>query len=199
MTLLKAFLFGATLAIIIGPIALLIINRSLTRGWIHGVRTAIGAALSDFVYAFVAFTLGNSALQLIEVNKNIIHRFSSIVLIGLGLYLIFHAILSYHKKRIVVSRLSPEAEIGSVFVLALTNPLGIVAFVSLTGQITNGITLPQSLVLALAVFLGSLPVQLGIATAAASLHKFFQNPKPIMALNILSGTGIMAFGLSYFV
>ena len=198
MTPLRAFLYGATVAISIGPIAMLIINRSLTRGFIHGIRAGFGAALGDLFFAVISFTVGGSLVGILQDRSNSIQVFSSWILIGLGLYLIFRALHNYHHKRTISPKQSPEVEIASVFLLTLSNPLSIIGFIGLIGQVPDHNPLSQSLILALSVFLGSLPIQLGIATAASLLHKFFQNPKAILTLNILSGLGIMSFGVSYF-
>jgi len=48
----------------------------------------------------------------------------------------------------------------------------------------------------LGVFAGSLVVQLLLAAGAAAARRFFNNPTALLALNVLSGAGIIAFGVA---
>ena len=53
-----SFFFGLSLALAIGPIAILIINQSVNCGTFTGILSGLGAALADFTYALVTFTFG---------------------------------------------------------------------------------------------------------------------------------------------
>ncbi len=50
---------GFSLAIPLGPMALLLIATTLSRGWRHGVAGGLAMASVDFGYAFVVFGLGS--------------------------------------------------------------------------------------------------------------------------------------------
>jgi len=53
MPYIQTFIFGITLAISIGPIAILILNRSMNCGLKNGVLSGLGAATADLTYALV--------------------------------------------------------------------------------------------------------------------------------------------------
>ena len=63
MNALHAFLFGVSLAIAIGPIALLIIHNGLNHGVSLAVRSGLGAATADLLYSIVAFIIGARVLE----------------------------------------------------------------------------------------------------------------------------------------
>ena len=48
-------LFGLLLTIFIGPVFFALIQTSVHRGFIYGVFMALGIALSDAIYVFLAY------------------------------------------------------------------------------------------------------------------------------------------------
>jgi threonine/homoserine/homoserine lactone efflux protein len=54
----EAFLFGFTLAIAVGPIAILIFNQTINCGLKTGIFSALGAASADLTYAILTFSSG---------------------------------------------------------------------------------------------------------------------------------------------
>lgn len=62
---LKTLVFGATLAIAIGPIGLLIIDHAARGGLRMGLSSALGAASGDLTYALVALAAGVRVLPVL--------------------------------------------------------------------------------------------------------------------------------------
>ncbi len=77
----------------------------------------------------------------------------------------------------------------------MLNPLTIVAFAGFAGQLPLAGSTLRAVVLALAVFLGSIVVQLFLALTGAQFGRRLTNPSVLRALNAASGIGIIAFGL----
>ncbi len=51
---LKGFTIGIAIAAPVGPIGVLCIQRTLTRGTFHGLISGLGAATADALYGFTA-------------------------------------------------------------------------------------------------------------------------------------------------
>ena len=192
--LLKAFSFGVTIAISVGPIALLIINNGIRYGYSAAIRSALGAATADGVFACIAFTFGIIILSLLSEYQSIIKMASSFVLIGFGLYMLSGLVLQSSGD----SLLDDQPVLGgfkATFLLTIINPLTIIAFTAFIGQISEVRDYAFSFLAALIIFLGSLIVQLGFAVFGVFLKRFLNDQKHINYLQILSGVGITSFGL----
>ena len=194
--MLKAFLFGATIAAAIGPIALLIVNYSLSHGLGQGLRSALGAAGADFSYALVAFLAGQGAARVIEARE-FLEAAAAIVLILFGAWMATAAL----RRRVPVG---PSAATGgkrirpllATYVLTLINPLTIVAFLGLAPQLPLGGSTWMTVALAASLFAGSLMVQILFALAGAGIGRSLARPGVIRTLNVASGIGIALFGIA---
>jgi len=195
IAMVKAFAFGITIAVAVGPIAVLILNYGLTRGFTAALRAAIGAACADLTFAVIAFTVGVAVIHLLASHRSTFQTTSSLVLTAFGVWMVLAAL---RRKNRATSRDEPPTigrELSTTYALTVLNPLTIVAFVAFAGQITSKSSFPVALILACMVFLGSLSVQVAVACVGVSLGKVITNHRYVTALNVLSGSGIAAFGL----
>jgi len=195
--MLKAFVFGMTIAAAVGPIALLIVNYSLTHGLCQGLRSALGAAGADFSFALVAFLAGHGAARIVEAR-----RFVEIAAgIGLVLFGTWLAVAALGRRMPV----GPSVAAGdarrvrpllATYVLTLINPLTIVAFLGLAPQLPLGQSAWMAGGLAASLFAGSLVVQILFALAGAGIGRSVARPEVIRTLNVASGAGIALFGIA---
>ncbi len=88
----SAFLFGVTVAIAIGPIALFIISVSANTGLNAGLRSAVGAAAADLTYALLAFAIGYRLAPLVKSQQDKLGIIASLVLVGVGLWMVIVAL-----------------------------------------------------------------------------------------------------------
>lgn len=191
---LGAFLFGVTLAIAIGPIALLIIRAGIERGFAAAARCGLGAATADLLYALLAFSAGAALLPRLTRSRGTIELAASLVLVALGLWL-------------AAQGLRPAQPGGdpapwtlrpgflSTLSLTLLNPLTVLLFAGLTAQLGLAGDALEVLGYALAVFSGSLVVQLALGAFGALLHLTVRSPRALATLNVASGLAIAAFGV----
>ena len=194
MIFLKALVFGATLAVAIGPVALLVIGYAARHGLRAGVASAAGAASGDLTYALVALTVGSRVLPELTRRSNRIQTGADLVLIGFGLWMAWCA-----RREATADPVRSDAATGSVvsafrttYALTVVNPLTVVAFMAFVPQL--GMNPGSELLAASAgLFAGSLAVQIGIASGGSILHRIMRPPR-IRALNVLSAAGIVAFG-----
>lgn len=191
---LEAFIFGITAALAIGPIAILIINNGMNFGLQSAVRTGVGAALADSTYALCAFSFSAFVVYLFHQYKTVFSLFSSGLLVLLGSWIIWNALKIKTSRDQKDKAVKPIGLITTYF-LTLMSPLTILVFVSFAGKVEFSGTLFDILYLSLAVFLGSLLMQMMLAFFGTSLKRYVTKPEMLQFLNIISGTGIILFGL----
>ncbi|MFC1961106.1 LysE/ArgO family amino acid transporter [Chloroflexota bacterium] len=137
----SSVLIGLSIAAPVGPIGVLCIRRTLAEGRLYGLVSGLGAATADAIYGFVA------AFGLTLITDVLLSRTALLQLVG-GLF------LAYLGGRTLFARPAEEAApstevapstegvtvterrgIGgayvSTFVLTLTNPMTILAFVGI--------------------------------------------------------------------
>src|SRR5690606_21014990 len=119
--MIESFLFGVTLAIAIGPIALLIINLSMTAGLTAGVRSGFGAALADLTYGVAAFLGAGGVQSWLAEGEESIRITASLILAVLGLYMLWSAVRSFGTSR--MPAVIEGHPLVATYLLTLSNPL----------------------------------------------------------------------------
>ncbi|MBF8962480.1 LysE family transporter [Pontibacter sp. FD36] len=199
MDSIKAFVFGVTLAVAVGPIAILIINRGLVYGFRSGMLSGVGAALADLTYALVAFTVGSIIVSYLNMNQVYFSWLASGVLIIFGLWMLVGSLKINATANDPNNSALQKGDFGyltSTYLLTVVNPLTIIAFFGFSGQLVKpSFGVWQVLSMSIAIFLGSIIIQTMLATFGASLGRYIQNPKTIQVLNIFSSLFIIGFGL----
>ena len=80
----QGIIIGLTLAVPVGPISLLCIQRSVADGRLHGIISGIGVASADSFYAAISF-LGLTIITGLILSQQYLFRFlAGIVLIMIG-------------------------------------------------------------------------------------------------------------------
>jgi threonine/homoserine/homoserine lactone efflux protein len=200
MDTLKAFVFGVTLAVAVGPIAILIINRGLVHGFQSGMLSGVGAALADLTYALLAFSVGSLIVTYLNMNQVYFSWMASAALLLFGLWMLLGNLKKSHTIPGLNRASSQNGNLGyltSTYLLTVVNPLTIVAFVGFSGQLVKpDFGIGQIISLSMAIFLGSVIIQTLLATFGASLGRYVKSPRTIQVLNIVSSLSIMGFGLA---
>lgn len=195
MSYIQTFIFGITLAISIGPIAILILNQSINCGFRNGALCGIGAATADLTYAIIAFTAGSLLLPLLESQKESIPVVSSIVLIVFSIWRIYTTLKKRSSENNRKYTLACRLPFLTTYGLTIVNPLTIVVFAGYAGLVsTEGHG--HSFIHALVIFIASLTIQILIALAGSKLARFFSNQRTLLYFNLASSLGIMIIGIS---
>ena len=87
--MLKGFLVGICASAPIGPIAILVIQKSLSKGHKAGFVSGLGASVVDTFYAFIAIFALAFAQKLIERHQTVILLAGGVVLMALGISMAF--------------------------------------------------------------------------------------------------------------
>lgn len=190
----KGLIFGFSIAAPVGPIGILCIRRSLTRGWTAGLLTGMGAATADALYGCVA-GFGIAGITGFLVGQRAwIQTFGGLFLCWLGL----RTFLSTAEKSTV--QVPGNATMGylSALFLTLTNPMTILSFTAVfagmgLGSAGTGHTAAGWLVAG--VFSGSMAWWM-MLSSASSLFNTRMNAKTMRWINRFSGVVLTGFGLT---
>jgi threonine/homoserine/homoserine lactone efflux protein len=167
---LKSAGIGLAVAAPVGPMSLLCMRRTLTRGWRWGLATGAGIAVGDGIYAAVAALglAGVSAFVLAWEKQ--LHLAAGLFLIWLGLRTFF----TRDEGR--VAEEGAVASVGASFLgsvaLTLTNPPTIVMFAAVFTALapTSGFDPLVAAATVGGVFTGSLLWWIGVVAAVSGLR-----------------------------
>ncbi len=121
--MLKGFLVGVCASAPVGPIAILVIQKSLSKGHKAGFVSGLGASVVDTLYAFIAIFALAFAQQLIERHQNLILLAGGIVLAIVGVTMAFSN--PFRKmKADGESSVSPK-DFGQAVAMGFSNPMAI--------------------------------------------------------------------------
>ncbi len=82
--LLGGVLAGLGIAVPVGPIAVLLVDLAMRRGFVHALPAALGAASADLTYATVAAVLGSAAAAALEPFGSALHLVSVAALLAIA-------------------------------------------------------------------------------------------------------------------
>lgn len=116
------FLIGVFVSAPMGPIGMLVIQRTLNKGRSAAFYTGIGAALSDMIYCLLTGMGLSFVTDFIESNQNILQIVGSVVLIVYGIYL-FRNNPSRALRPPTESANTYWRDFGTGFLFTFSNPL----------------------------------------------------------------------------
>lgn len=118
----RGIAIGALISAPMGPIGMLVIQRTLSKGRWPAFFTGIGAALSDFVYCLLTGLCLSFITGFLDTHQLLIQIVGSVVLVAFGLYLF----RSNPTRSLRMSGPVPTnywGDFGSGFLLTFSNPL----------------------------------------------------------------------------
>lgn len=206
---LRGLLIGFAVAFALGPVGLVVIRRTIDRGWRQGLVSGLGVATADGVYAAVAafgLTALTSALVGIDQILGIVGGAVLIVLAARGLRVEFRATKRAAATRAVPGKDDPAADAGgpaasslgawaTMVGLTLTNPATILSFAALFASIGAGTGGAAGAALITAgVASGSAAWWLLLTALVAGLRARL-TAVAVRTLNVVASLVIAAFGI----
>ena len=193
--LVKGLLLGFSIAAPVGPIGVLCIRRTLSKGMLNGFLSGMGAATADAFYGCIA------AFGITVISAFLLDHQFYLRLIG-GFFLLYLGCQTF--RSIPAEQAAPVQGSGllgtytSALFLTLTNPMTILFFMAVFTGLGVGITAGSTLfagVLVLGVFCGSLLWWLVLSGIVTMLRASFDQ-KRLIRVNQLSGIIIAGFGIT---
>jgi threonine/homoserine/homoserine lactone efflux protein len=205
----RGLAIGFAVAFALGPIGLLVIRRTIDRGWAYGFVSGLGVATADASYAAIA------AFGLTAITELLVGFGRLLGIVG-GAILVFMAARTLRMALTgpvarerpdavgrsgagslpVTRRLDgPAAAFSTMVGLTLTNPATILSFAALFASIGAGTGGPGGALLVVAgVFAGSV-AWWAILTGAVAVFRARLTPGVVRGFNVVSALVIGAFGV----
>lgn len=129
MLLLKGILIGFLVSIPLGPIGILVIQRTVNKSRLAGLMSGMGAALSDTLYAVVAGFSLTFIIDFIRENELLFQAFGALVVLVLGIHIFFkNPVTDLRRNRLKGN--THFQDIISSFLVTISNPLTVFVFLA---------------------------------------------------------------------
>jgi threonine/homoserine/homoserine lactone efflux protein len=192
--ILRGFILGFAIAAPVGPIGLLCIQRTLNQGQLVGLASGLGAATADAFYGAVA------AFGLTLVSAFLIEQQFWLALVG-GLFLCYLGVRTFlagPAERAAGSEATGIAgAYGSTFLLTITNPMTILAFVAIfagAGLTAAGGDALSAVWMVAGVFIGSATWWF-LLSAGVGLLRARISANGLLWVNRAAGAILVVFGV----
>lgn len=195
--LFKGLAIGVAVAAPVGPIGLLCIKRTLTRGWATGFTTGLGVASADATYGvMVAAGLAVTGVLVAFATPMQIAGGLMIALLGLMSLRSFWNGHAGERPAEAPARGGLGGAYLSGYMLTLSNPMTILAFTALVAGLGAGADLGAAAPywLVAGIFAGSAAWWAFLATAA-SLARSRLTPSVTRWLDLASGLVLLVWGM----
>ena len=196
LALITGIIIGFSVAAPVGPIALLIMRRSLNEGRLAGFVSGLGAATADLICGLVA-ALGVTALTTLIDS----HR-SSLQLVG-GIFMIWLGVHAFRAKDPAATAKRPLHERNLflayvfTFLLTMSNPLTLVGMAGVVAAAGVGgptYSPTDTVILGGGIFLGSAAWWLLLSNLSGWLGRKLGH-RVLHVINMIAGALIVGFGL----
>lgn len=199
--LFKGMGIGLAVAVPVGPIGLLCIQRTLNDGRLNGLLSGLGAASADAVFGFIAaFGLTLISTFLLE-QKAWLAGLGGLYLCYLGMQMLRSASATAEASAAELGVQNQKSGIvsayASTFLLTLTNPMTILTFLAIyagLGLAAGTGDYSSATLLVMGVFLGSAAWWLLLSGVADRLRDHV-TANVLRWINVVAGGVIIGFGL----
>ena len=180
------------MSMVIGPISVNFIKKTLSMGIKGAVAVGSGVALGDITYSLIA------ALSIAEIS-GFLSEHESIIKTLSGMFLLYLAYSEFRTNVILDEHTIKSKNVVKIFIqallLTLSSPLTIGTFIAIfTGIGDENITVKESLSMAAGIITASICWWIVLGSIVLRIkHKLSQ--KWMMRLKYVSGTIIGVFGL----
>lgn len=195
----EGILIGILASIPLGPIGVLCVQRTLSRGRMSGFVSGMGAALSDLVYAaFAVFSL-SLVVGFVEDKILYIQILGVIIMVFMGLRIYFsNPAVQLRKQNNQKTKLFQD--FISTFLYTIANPLVVFFFVTLFAAfnvVESTHTFLNQIIVIVGVYLGACSWWF-ILTSVVNLFRSKINLRRLYLINRIAGATIIILGIVAF-
>jgi threonine/homoserine/homoserine lactone efflux protein len=196
--LIGGIIVGLMIAMPVGPVNILCINRTIEAGWRSGVLSGVGAAAADMLYGGIAGFSITLVVQFLVREQYWLRFFGGILLVLIGIWYFFKRPVALGAR--VQDRESAYSDMRSTFLLTLTNPTTVLSFVALLAALGMGAQRLWWLTVFLVggIFCGSMLWWIVLSVIVNHFRDRF-NDRLLLLMNRFAGVAIGGFGVAAFV
>jgi threonine/homoserine/homoserine lactone efflux protein len=196
--IIKGIIVGLGASIPLGPIGILCIQRTLSKGKWSGFATGMGAAITDLIFSAIALLGLSFVNDFLNTYREWVMMFGGIIVGGFGIK-IFITNPIKQIKRVQDGNHQYIQDFVSSFIMTITNPgaifliIGMFAFIGIdTGQYEFGLVIAPALS---GVLIGTTAWWFTLATIINMFRNKFRL-KQLMITNWIAGFIVMAIGIT---
>lgn len=194
----KGLIVGFLVAISVGPVCMLCIQRTLNAGKLHGIFSGLGAATADAICSIIAVFSLTFFSNLLLKEQALLRFFGGILLCYIGV----NIFLSKPAQQVTSGNSSSYfSDCISTLCLTLANPITFLAFAAVfagLGLVSISKNYVSAGLLVAGVFIGSGLWWFALSTVAGAFHGKLAYSK-LTWLNRISGAVITGFGLLFLI
>jgi len=197
--LLKGIMAGFLATMPIGPISLLIIQRTSNKNRQAGFYSGIGAAFSDIFYASITY-LGLSIIIGYIQQHECWFRLAGVIILSITGIFIFLSHPEKHKRKRQNKINTPVGYIFSSFLLTISNPLIIFWYLAIFSGfkiIPEQKNLTDTILVLSGFLTGDILWWFLLTKLLTHLQSRF-TPKVLLFVNRISGAGIILFAIALY-
>lgn len=198
LEILKGFIIGICASVPLGPIAILVFQKTLSRGRRAGFFTGMGACLVDTVYSIIAIFALTYAQEIMSTHGELIRIAGGIILGILGLSMATSN--PFRKLKASSSASASAKDFFQAVVMAISNPGAIFVILALFAFFQVHIDLSRNWSVApviLAVSSGSALYWFGVTTLINLFRKRFKL-STVLWVNRITGAIVVIIGVVLF-
>jgi threonine/homoserine/homoserine lactone efflux protein len=190
--LLRGLLAGLAISAPVGPVNVLCISRTLSKGRMAGMISGLGAAAADTVYGGIAGFSISFVIQFLLREEFWIRLCGGSLLIAIGIRYYFKKPKSLTEQR----QGAGHSDFITAFLLNLTNPTTILSFLAVLAVLGLGHHRARWLTLLLigGIFCGAMLWWIVLAAATNRFRDRFDD-KAVLRMNRIAGVAIGGFGI----
>jgi threonine/homoserine/homoserine lactone efflux protein len=194
--LIKGLVIGFLVSIPLGPIGVLVIQRTVNKNRTAGLLSGMGAALSDTLYAIIAGFSLTFVIDFIRENEILFQTVGALVLLALGIHIFFkNPVADLRRNRLRGN--THFQDLFSSFLVTISNPLTVFVFLAVFTSSGVVISLEQpchSFFVILGIFSGAFIWWFSLS-GIVSLFKHKINLRILWWINKTAGVLIVLFVL----
>lgn len=192
----RGLAIGILISAPMGPIGMLVIQRTLSKGKWPAFFTGIGAALSDLIYCLLTGFGLSFVTGFIDSHQLLIQIIGSVVLAAFGLFL-FRKNPTRSLKTAVNAATNYWSDFVSGFFLTFSNPLILFFIIGLFARfnfILPEFTIPHHIAAYATIFAGALGWWYGVTTLVSHLGRRI-NVRSLKIINRVIGSILFAMAV----
>ncbi len=196
--MLKGFLVGVCASAPVGPIAILVVQKSLSKGHKAGFVSGLGASVVDTLYAFIAIFALAFAQKFIDDHKTLILIVGGVVLAIVGVSMAFSD--PFRKMKADGESSASPKDFGQAVAMGLSNPMAIFVMFTLFAFFGLADDAPQNWSVApilISVSLGSVIYWFTMSWLLSRFHNRFRM-RTILWISRITGAIIVIIGIALF-